>query len=116
MNTWPSAAVELFTYIGAAVIIGCVFMLIVGTYIFIRDKIEYWHKRYIDKHRMEKPPMCKCYCTQCDCWKTSKPERDIGLCTVWQVWTAQYESCSRGSLRTEDEYKNEKWRMESCKN
>ena len=110
MNTWFCAMAELLAYFGLLVIICGIIVLIYGTYIFIKEKIEFWHKRYVDKHRMEKPPMCKCYCTQCGCWKTSKPERDIGLCTVWQVWTAQYESCSRGTLRTEEEYKNEKFR------
>lgn len=113
MSTWPHTVMQSFALIGMLTVLSVIFIVLIGLYIFIKEKIEFWHKRYIDKHRMEKPPMCKCYCTQCGCWKTSKPERDIGLCTVWQVWTKQYESCTRGSLRTEEEYKDEKFRTES---
>ena len=113
MSTWPHAVMQSFTLIGMLTVLSVIFIVLIGLYIFIKEKIEFWYKRYMDKHRTEKPPTCKCYCTQCSCWKTSKPERDIGLCTVWQVWTAHYETCSRGTLRTEEEYKDEKFRTES---
>lgn len=107
------SCINEFALIGIGTVLFILSLLLFMLYQYIKEKIEFWHKRYVDKHRMEKPPMCKCYCTQCGCWKTSKPERDIGLCTVWQVWTAHYESCTRGSLRTEEEYKDEKFRTES---
>ena len=108
MNT----ALEFLAFVGSAAI-GLIIVLVgVKLFGFVKDKIEYRAKKHRDKHRFDCPPTGKCYCVQCNYWHAQETDRTSGVCTVWEKLTADSETCARGYLRTEQEYKNEKWRLE----
>ena len=105
--------IEMLAMCGIVCLAGILIVIFCALYTQVKEEIIYRYERYKDKHRMDKPPECKCYCTQCECWQTSNPTRELGLCTVWNVWTAHYETCSRGSLRTKEGYRNEELRKKT---
>ena len=57
----------------------------------------------------------KCYCIQCEYWETSDIDRNTAPCRIWDKWTSKDESCTRGRLRTERGYEDEKWRINEQK-
>jgi hypothetical protein len=105
----------LITFAGIGITISgfAIFALLASLFVVIKEKIIFVLKRYRDKHYVKIPIKPKCYCVQCDYWHRSNQVMDSGPCEIWDKWTSADETCSRGKLRTEQQYKNEEYRMET---
>lgn len=104
--------IEILAMCGIIALAGMLLFIFSCLYMKVKEEIVYRIKQYKDKHRMDKPPECRCYCLQCEHWKTSNPTREIGLCTIWNARTSKDETCTRGNLRTKEEYRNDEIRTE----
>lgn len=113
MDNMPKDWLIAFAGIGIAAIGLTLIVFVASLFVVIKEKIIFLSKRYRDKHFLEHPPKPKCYCVQCDYWYCSNQKMDTGPCAIWDKWTSADETCSRGILRTEQQYKNEEYRMET---
>lgn len=101
----------IFAFIGAGTV-GCIVVLIFsGLWQFFSSKIQYWKSKYKDAHRFDGAPKAKLYCVQCGHWKTSNPDKDCGLCDIWEKWTRDSEFCARSYPKNETDYEYEEWRI-----
>ena len=97
---------KAFAALGIMVFILVVILLFIGLVYSIREKIQLLMKKYHDRHKFEKPPTAKCYCVACGMWRKHPNSEDIGWCNAWRDYcTSENEFCSRGYLRTDEEYK-----------
>ena len=102
----PLAMIGLFTL---ALVI---FVVIANIYVETKKRIELSIKKYRDRHKYEKPPTAKCYCIACGLWYADSEERLSGRCRSWDGYhTSPDEFCARGYLRSDNEYKDEEWRL-----
>ena len=90
-----------------------IFVFLACMFVTIKEKIIFVLKRYRDKHYVKIPIKPKCYCVQCDYWHRSNQVMDSGPCEIWDKWTNASETCSRGELRTKENYEYEEFRMET---
>lgn len=116
MSEIPQEVVELFAMLGMSIAGLIAIFAIYGLFLWLKDQIIFWCKRYKDKHFAEKCPKPPCHCVQCEYWHASETSRETGLCCVWEKWTSANELCARGYLRTRKGYEDEEWRIENWKN
>lgn len=110
MENLTPDTLKAFAAIGILALAGMAVLIIFGLYSWLKENVIFWYKKYKDKHRFDGPPKGKCYCVQCEYWHTDNPNRESGLCTIWEKWTADNELCYRGVVRDIQGYKDEKWR------
>ena len=104
---------EPLTALGFVFVVLIVIILFANAFVAIRDSIKLRIKKYRDRHKFEKPPTAKCYCIGCHLWYADNKERTMGRCGAWiDYHTSAEEFCSRGFPRSDDGYRNEKWRLE----
>ena len=111
MNSLPRELIEPLAAIGLAALSFVLILAILGLFLWLKDQIIFWCKRYKDKKFAQKCPKPRCNCIQCGNWYTSEPDRERGLCAVWDKWTAANESCTRSYLRTQEGYEHEELRI-----
>lgn len=103
---------EPLVALGLVALILIIIILLANAYVGIRDSVKLRIKKYRDRHKFEKPPTAKCYCIACGLWYADSEERLSGRCGSWDGYhTCADEFCSRGYLRDDSGYDNEKWRL-----
>lgn len=112
MSKLSMETIEMLAMCGIVALAGMLFFIFACLYMRVKEEIVYLIKQYKDKHFMDKPPKCKCYCIQCEHWKAFNSTRETGACSIWEKWTSKDETCTRGRLRTKEEYKNDEIRTE----
>ena len=103
---------EPLAMIGLGVLAILIFVVLANIFELAKRRIHLSLKKYRDRHKFEKPPTAKCYCISCGLWYADSEERLSGRCGSWDGYhTSPDEFCARGYLRSDDEYKNEEWRL-----
>ena len=102
MNT--EALMVVFSWIGIAIVAGCVVTIICYAFDRLRDVVRACRWNYKYKHRFDKPPVAKCYCKDC-IYHTTKDSNGMGPCEWPGVdrWMPDSGFCYNAEPRKKDQ-------------